>query len=233
MGTVARITGGAMAGWLLSLIPLIVVNALSLTNGAVDPSSTALAGAGALALGIALGGLAAGLIGGRRGGGIAGAIAGALYAASLIGLMYALRAQGNLPNLVASHPIRTMGALVFIGALDAGVAIGISLLMGRRPASAPSAPPRGSAPRNQVSGPRQPAPSRPGPQGRPANGASLPRPGARELPPTRRMDEGWTTDPRHEPRRSEPRQAPSQPARRPAVTSRDEQGRWPDAPGRW
>ncbi len=233
MGMVARIAGGAVAGWFLSLAPLIVVNALSLTNGAVDPSSTALAGAGALALGIALGGLGAGLIGGRRGGAIAGAIAGALFAACLIGLMYALRAQGTLPNLVALHPVRTVGALIFIGALVAGVAIGIAALMGRRPSSAPVAPPQGPAPRSQVSGPRQPDPSWYGSQGRPANGASQPRPGARELTPARRTDEGWSPDPRRAPPGSGPRRAPSQPSRRPATTPRDERGHWPDAPGRW
>jgi len=60
------------------------------------------------------------LIGGPRGGALAGAIAGALLAASLFGLKKVLETQGNLPNLVAQHPIRTMGALVFIGALVAG-----------------------------------------------------------------------------------------------------------------
>ena len=233
MGIVARIAGGAMAGWLLSLAPLIVVNALSLTNGAVDPSSTALAGAGALALGIALGGLAAGLIGGRRGGAIAGAIAGALYAASLIGLMYALRAQGNLPNLVASASRPNDGRADLYRRAGRGCGDWNRPADGAAARFRALAPPRGSAPRSQVSGPRQPAPSWHGPQGRPANGASQPRPGARELTPARRMDEGWPPDPRRAPPGSGPRQAPSQPPRRPAMTPRDEQGHWPDAPGRW
>ncbi len=213
---VARIAGGAVAGGLLSLAPLIVVNALSLTSNTVDPSSTALAGALALALGIILGGLAAGVIGGRRGGAIAGAIAGTFFAACLIGLMYELRAQGNLPNLVALHPVRTVCALVFIGALVAGVAIGAAALTGRRPASAPGMTPRS-----------------PEPRGNPTLGVSQPRAGSRELTPARRMDQGWPPDPRRTPPGSGPRPPRSQPARRPMATQRDAQGRWPDAPDRW
>ena len=226
---VARIAGGAVAGWLVSLVPLVVVNTLSLTSGAVDPSSAALAGVVALALSVALGGLAAGLIGGRRGGAIAGAVAGALFAVSLIGLMFALREQGTLPNLVALHPIRTMGALVFLGALVAGVAL-VATLFGRRdkPMVAQGAP----APRGQVSGPRQPGPPWQGPQSGPARGQSQPRPDRGELAPARRMDGGWAPDPRRAPPGSGPRQAPSQPVRRPPAPY-DERGRWPDAPGRW
>lgn len=230
---VARIAGGAVAGWLLSLAPLIVVNAISLNNGVVDPSSTALAGAVALALGIALGGLAAGLIGGRRGGVIAGAIAGALFAACLIGLMYALRAQGNLPNLVALHPVRTVGALVFIGALVAGVALLSVMLMRGRTLPVSEAARSGPAPRSQASGPRQPNPAWPGPRSGPVRGQSQPRPDSQALAPARRMDRGWTPDPRGAPPGSAPRRAPSQPARPPATATRDERGRWPDAPGRW
>ncbi|HEU0026252.1 MAG TPA: hypothetical protein VFQ25_03980 [Ktedonobacterales bacterium] len=230
---VARIAGGAAAGWLLSLAPLVVVNTLSLTSGVVDPSSTALAGVVALALGVALGGLAAGLIGGRRGGAIAGAVAGALFAASLIALMFALREQGNLPNLVALHPIRTMGALVFLGALVAGVAL-VTALIGQR--DGPVAPRSASAPRGQVSGPRQPGPTWQGPQSGPVRGQSQPRPDLGELAPARRMDAGWAPDPRRAPPGSGPRQArlaPSQPVRRPPAAPYDERGRRPDAPGRW
>ncbi len=227
---VARIAGGALAGWLLSLAPLIVVNALSLNNGAIDPSSTALAGAVALALGIALGGLAAGLIGGRRGGPIAGAIAGTLFAACLIGLMFALREQGNLPNLVALHPVRTMGALVFIGALVAGVALISAMLARGRAATVSEAVSPSPAPRSQASDSRQSSPAWSGQRSGPVRG---PRPDPREQAPMRGMDGGWAPDPRGAPPGSVPRRAPSQPARPPVTAQRDERGRWTDTPGRW
>lgn len=230
---IARVAGGALAGWLLSLAPLVVVDALSLTSGVIDPSSTALVGALALSLGIALGGLAAGLIGGRHGG-VAGSIAGALFAACLIALMYTLRAQGKLPNLVAMHPVRTMGALAFIGALLAGVALLASALMGLRSAPAVVRRRDGPAPDTRIGGPRQRDVSRPGSASHPARGASQPRPDARELTPARRMDQGWGSDPRRAPPVSGSHRAPSQPARRPEDATRyDERGRRPDVSSRW
>lgn len=225
---IARVAGGAAAGWLLSLAPLVVVNALSLNGGVFDPSATALAGAVALGLGVALGGLAAGLIGGRRGGVIAGVIAGALFAACLIALMYMLRAQGNLPNLVALHPVRTMGALVFIGALMAGLALGVSVLAGRKSTLAPGL--RAQHPDQRNSGPRPRGASWSDPAARRPYGASQPRPDARELTPTQR---GWEPDPRRAPPVSGPRQAGSQPGRRPAPTRGDERGRRSDGRGGW
>jgi hypothetical protein len=222
---VARIAGGAVAGWLLSLAPLIIINALSLNSGIVDPSSTALAGAGALALGIALGGVAAGLIGGRRGGAGAGAISGAIVTASLIAFKFALQAQNNLPNLVEQHPIRTYGALVFIGALVASVALVTAILTGRRATPADLIAPRDSAPRNQVSGIRQSGPAwSSGPQSGPMRRQSQPRPDQPELTPARRMDRAWASDPR----RPRPGSGP-----RATAARRDERGHWPDAPGKW
>jgi hypothetical protein len=147
--------------------------------------------------------------------------------------MYALRARGTLPNLVALHPVRTMEALIFIGALVAGVALGVSAMLGRRADPAPVTRRGGSTSDTRISGPRQRGASWPGPVSRSVRGASQPRPAARDLTPARGMEQGWTPDLRRAPPGSGPRQTPSQPARRPAATQRDERGRWPDAPDRW
>jgi hypothetical protein len=253
---VARIIGGAVAGWLLGIAPLAVLDALSLTSGAVDPSSTALAGAGALATGIVLGGMAAGLIGGRRAGAVAGAIAGALCAGCLIALMYALRAQGALPNLLALHPVRTMGALLFIGALVASVAWGVSALLGLRAARAEAASFAAFA-AAQGAGQRQQGATADWPVG--SHGAAAPgsdygrgydnapsRPGppqARDLAPYGRKEGGWEPDARRGPPASGPRQPPRS-DRRPAAARYDTRDagrdagyesreRWSDAPERW
>lgn len=133
---VARSAGGAFVGWLLALAPLIVINVISLESSVIDPSATALVGIVVLALGVILGGLAAGLIGGRRGGLFAGPIAGLLFAGSLTGLRYWLDAQGRLPSLLVAHPIRTLGALLFLGAIIAGLAVGVAALLSWRAGSA-------------------------------------------------------------------------------------------------
>lgn len=130
-----RIVGG-LGGWLVSLAPLVIVNALAFTT-AIDPGIIPIAGGAALVLGIALGGLLAGALGGRRGGGawggtVAGAIAALLFAASLVALMYALRAQHQLPYLLALHPIRAMGAIGFIASLVMLGAAAVGALSGRR-----------------------------------------------------------------------------------------------------
>ena len=143
-----RIVGG-LCGWLLSLAPLALVNALAFST-TLDPSVIPLAGSVALLGGIALGGLAAGLLGGRRGAGVAGAIlAGAiaamLYVAALIALMYTLRAQSQLPYLLALHPIRTMAAIGFLGFLLLSVAAGVGALKGRRSATSVRSPERAPA----------------------------------------------------------------------------------------
>jgi hypothetical protein len=130
-----RIVGG-LGGWLVSLAPLVVVNILAFTT-AIDPGIIPIAGGVALVLGIALGGLLAGVLGGRRGGGgwggtVAGAIAALLFAATLITLMYLLRAQHQLPYLLALHPVRAMGAIGFIASLVMLVAAAVGALSGRR-----------------------------------------------------------------------------------------------------
>jgi hypothetical protein len=130
-----RIVGG-LSGWLGSLAPLVIVNILAFTT-ALDPSVVPIAGGAALLLGIALGGSLAGLLGGRRGAGwggsvIAGAIAAALLAGTLIALGVYLRAQHQLPYLLALHPIRTVGAIGFIGCLVIGIAALVGAVAGRR-----------------------------------------------------------------------------------------------------
>lgn len=130
-----RIVGG-LSGWLVSLAPLVIVNVLALVT-AINPGFVPIAGGAGLGLGIALGGLTAGLLGARRGGAgwggsIAGAIAAALVAGTLIAIMYGLRAQHQLPYLLALHPIRAMGAIGFIACLVMGVAALVGALSGRR-----------------------------------------------------------------------------------------------------
>jgi hypothetical protein len=90
----------------------------------------------ALVVGVALGGLLAGLLGGKRGAGwggvMAGAIAAILFAATLAVLMYALRAQHDLPYLLALHPLRALGAIAFLACLVAGMAALAGAISGRQ-----------------------------------------------------------------------------------------------------
>ncbi len=167
-----RIVGG-LGGWLMSLAPLVIVNALAFAT-AIDPSVVPIAGGVALIVGIALGGLLAGLLGGRSGGwggAVAGAIAAALFAATLIALMYDLRAQHQLPYLLALHPLRAMGAIGFIACLVMAVATLAGIAPGRRRARrlaaasqpgrasvAQSSPRAGAGPRSDLRRPAQSAP---------------------------------------------------------------------------
>ena len=129
-----RIVGG-IVGWVASLAPLVIVNLLAFTT-AIDPGMIPLAGGAALILSVTLGGLLAGLLGGKRGatwgGTLAGAITAILFAATLIALMYDLRARGQLPYLLALHPIRAMGAIGFVACLIMGAAALVGGLSGRR-----------------------------------------------------------------------------------------------------
>lgn len=178
-----RIIGG-VAGWLASLAPLVVVNALALVT-TISPEVISIAGGAGLIVGIALGGLTAGLLGGKRdagwGGAIAGAIAAALFAATLIGLIFALRAQQQLPNLLAMHLVRAIGAVGFIACLIMAVAAGVGILAGGRQARladerAPVAQPA-RMPGRQPSGPVSPPYTRPGFGGAPPReSARLSRP---------------------------------------------------------
>ncbi len=126
---------GGLCGWLVSLAPLVGVNALAYTV-ALSPSLIPIMGAGGLLLAIALGGLTAGLLGGRGGGvwdsGLAGLIAAALFAGSLIAFIKVLGAQDALPNLLVEHPIRTQVAVGFIACLILAVATGVGAFFAQR-----------------------------------------------------------------------------------------------------
>lgn len=175
-----RIVGG-LGGWLGSLAPLVIVNILAFTT-ALDPSVIPIAGGVALLLGIALGGALAGLLGGKRGAGWGGAIAGAIAATLLAGTLIALglylRAQDQLPYLLALHPIRTVGAIGFIACLVMVIGALVGAVTGsreepraavaasvaaRRPAMSASRP---YPPSGVQRGPSRPvAPSQPSPRG--------------------------------------------------------------------
>lgn len=203
---VARIIVAAIAGWLLGIAPLAVVNTLSLAQGAVDPSATAVAGISALVAGILLGGLAAGLIGGHRGGAIGGAAAGALFTASLVGLELWLQSRGSLPVLVAEHPIRTIGALIFIGVLLAGVALGVAVSLGMRAARSEARAVRAfAAARDAARGDL----ARSRPMGPPASQPRSAPPGA---PPAQQMERDWRVATRPIPPGSDPRAMTTRPA---------------------
>jgi hypothetical protein len=219
---------------------LIVINVISLNSSAIDPSATALVGIVVLALGVILGGLAAGLIGGRRGGLFAGPIAGLLFAGSLTGLRYWLDAQGRLPSLLVAHPIRTMGALLFLGAIIAGLAVCVAALLSWRANSTqalqtfqseqrPSARAYSAAPSHTHVG-------------------EYTQPERRDAPPTRRIEHDvrdFTPAPRRNlsrPLGSDSRANPARPAY-PAHsasgndtrydTRYDQEERRPETPGRW
>lgn len=131
---IGRITGG-LVGWLVSLAPLVLVNALAFAT-VLSPDVIPIAGGAALIAGIALGGLAAGLVGSRRGDGwggvVASAFAATLFAASLVGLMYLLRARHVLPYLLEEHPVRADAAIGFVALLVLAVGAGVGLFSANR-----------------------------------------------------------------------------------------------------
>lgn len=126
---------GGLGGWLLSLVPLVGVNALAYTI-TVSPDLIPIMGASGLLLAIVLGGLAAGMLGGRGGGvwdsALAGLIAAALFAGSLREFINILSGRNELPNLVADHLIRTEVAIGFIACLMLAVAVGAGAFFARR-----------------------------------------------------------------------------------------------------
>lgn len=199
----ARIVAGILGG-IAGVIPLLAVN-LAASNGLLDTGdvqAAALSGAGALLGGVLLGGIVAGAIAGRRGGGIAGAVAGsiaaALYAVVVIGLVVGGARQGHGPPIIAAHPIRTSGALLFVAALVMGVSVVVGWIAGRghggrsrdgmaghydaRSTYAPDARRAATPAPRSYSGPppsggRPPSAPRPpvGVQSRPPDGRSAPR----------------------------------------------------------
>jgi hypothetical protein len=172
---------GGLCGWLVSLAPLIGVNALAYTV-AVSPGLIPIMGAVGLLLAIALGGLTAGLLGGRSGGvwnsALAGLLAAMLFAGSLIVLINTLSARHELPYLLVYHAIRTRVAIGFIACLLLAVAAGVGAIFARRERIAEET--KRSRPRR----PSDPAPqpytrSGMGDAGRPPVRGSQPTPGYR------------------------------------------------------
>lgn len=126
---------GGLGGWLLSLVPLIGINALAYMI-VISPGLIPIIGASGLLLAIVLGGLMAGLLGGRGGGvwdsALAGLIAGALLFGSLRELINVLSARNELPYLIANHLLRTEIAIGFIACLILAVAVGAGAFFARR-----------------------------------------------------------------------------------------------------
>ncbi|MGZ3601182.1 MAG: hypothetical protein ACXWQ5_16060, partial [Ktedonobacterales bacterium] len=139
----ARI-GGGIAGWLIGVVPLIVVNALDY-QGLFAFQDAVVAGLVALIGGIVLGGIAAGLLSGRAGGTIAattaGAVAAVLYAATLISLVIGTGILDSASPLIALHPLRISMALLFLATILLAIAIATGAIVGRRADAAPAASP--------------------------------------------------------------------------------------------
>lgn len=132
----ARVVAGIVGG-IAGVLPLAAMNLAGLFGwlDATDAQVAALSGAGALLGGVLLGGVVAGWMAGRRGGGTAGVVAGviasALYAVAVIGLVVGGARQGYGPPIIALHPIRTSGALLFVAVLLLGVTLIVSWSVGR------------------------------------------------------------------------------------------------------
>jgi hypothetical protein len=173
----ARVWGG-VAGWIAALLPLVAANVAD-QYIAFDSHETLLLGAGVLVGGVLLGGSVAATVGGRsrRGnpGGasasaVAGGVAAGLYAATIIAIILSGRLVSSEPTLIAEHPIRASGMVVFVGALMMMVALGIGALRGGRAApAAPATHPGGaSRPAARSSSPQNAASPRPASRPRPA-----------------------------------------------------------------
>lgn len=140
-----------VVGAVFALLPLVLVNAIVTTTGALNSltpnadQQSLVVGATALVGGVLLGGGLAGWIAGRASGtaagGVAGVIAALLYAGSLIGvIMLGGSGREGLPY-VQVHPIRASAAILLVAA----VLVAVALIAGRivsppaQPALAPSA----------------------------------------------------------------------------------------------
>lgn len=171
----ARVWGG-VAGWIAALLPLVAANVAD-QYIAFDSHETLLLGAGVLVGGVLLGGGVAATVGGRSrrsnpGGAsasaVAGGVAAGLYAATMIAIILSGRLVSSEPTLIAEHPIRASGMVVFVGALMMMVALGIGALRGSRStlAAGPATRPSASRPATRAYPPTA-APSPPRPASRP------------------------------------------------------------------
>lgn len=168
----ARVWGG-VAGWIVGLLPLVAANVAD-HYIEFDSNELLLLGAGVLISGILLGGVISASLGGRSrdgkpGGtsaaGVAGGIAAALYAATIIAIVLSGRLVDSEPTLIAEHPLRASGVVVFLGALMVAVALTVGAFRSGKPAevasrqAATARPP--SRPYTQPNGNAPRSPSRP------------------------------------------------------------------------
>lgn len=128
-----RVVAGILGG-VAGILPLVLVNLLVNTGGALgDVQAVAVEYALALGVvallgGVLAGGGLAGWLGARRGGGIgaagmAGALAAALYAVTVILVLVGGARQGWGPSVAAIHPIRVSAAIILVACLLLGVAL--------------------------------------------------------------------------------------------------------------
>lgn len=150
----ARI-GAGIAGWFVSLVPTLAVNAAAYT-GILGYQEAALANAVAFFGGLLLGGVVAGRLGARAG--IAGAaqaggITAALYAVSLVGLILGV---GSIKTsfLFADAPLAVAGAVAFLALIQLGAALLTGAVAGRAAVQAPAPRAPQSRPRPVYADPR-------------------------------------------------------------------------------
>ena len=149
----ARVWGG-VAGWIVGLLPLVAANVAD-HYIEFDSNELLLLGAGVLISGILLGGVISASLGGRarngkpggvQAAGAAGSIAAALYAGTIIGIVLSGRMIGSEPTLIAQHPLRASGVVLFLGALMVAVALAVGAFRVGKPAEAPVRPSTSSRP---------------------------------------------------------------------------------------
>lgn len=196
----ARISGG-IAGWLIGVVPLILVNILDYQD-LLNLQDAAIAGLISLIGGIVLGGIVAGLLGGRAGGTLsattAGAIAATLYAVTLIGLVIGTGILDSTSPLIASHPLRISMALLFLASILFTISIATGAIVGRRASAALTASSLTHTPQAPYDTYRGRFPSQPHSQSHPrnaANGAGYGNGASRPLSPN-------ASDPRYATSRS-------------------------------
>ncbi|GEM_PF-6436513 len=148
----ARRMLGGVAAWLVSVLPLAIVNGIA-AFGWVDVGVAALVGALTLILGVAFGALTAGWIGGRtpdpspaeaantnddtgymgaRGALWSGGLAGLLYALTMLGVLYAARQANLLPTIILQHPLRMSAAVISVACILAGASLLVGWYAGHR-----------------------------------------------------------------------------------------------------
>lgn len=169
----ARVWGG-VAGWIVGLLPLVAANVADHFIE-FDTNELLLLGAAVLISGILLGGIVSASLGGRtrdgKPGGVpaagwSGGVAAALYAATIIGIVLSGRLVSSEPTLIAEHPLRASGVVLFLAALMLAVALAVGAFRSVKSVEAPARQVASSRPAarpySQPNGAMQRPPSRPG-----------------------------------------------------------------------